>query len=40
MRDLMSKGGGYILAPAQEIQADVPPENVLALVETAREPGS
>jgi uroporphyrinogen decarboxylase len=37
VRDLMSRGGGYILAPAQEIQGDVPAENVLALIETARE---
>jgi len=35
--DLMSAGGGYILAPSQEIQDDVPPENVLALLEAARE---
>ena len=34
--DLMSKGGGYILAPAQEIQEDVPAENILALIETAK----
>jgi uroporphyrinogen decarboxylase len=31
----MSRGGGYITAPAQEIQADVPIENILALVEEA-----
>lgn len=37
VRDLMSKDGGYILAPSQEIQADVPVENVLALIEVARE---
>ena len=37
VRDLMSKGGGYILAPAQEIQGDVPAENILALIETAQE---
>jgi uroporphyrinogen decarboxylase len=37
VRDLMSKGGGYILAPAQEIQGDVPAENIVALVETAKE---
>ena len=36
-RDLMSKGGGYILSPAQEIQGDVPAENILALIETAKE---
>jgi len=37
VRDLMSEGGGYILAPSQEIQGDVPPENILALLEVARE---
>ncbi|MCK4590762.1 MAG: hypothetical protein KAT86_03335 [Candidatus Latescibacteria bacterium] len=37
VRNLMSKGGGYILAPAQEIQGDVPAENILALIETAQE---
>lgn len=38
VRDLMSAGGGYILAPAQSIQADVPVANMLALLEVAREP--
>ncbi|HBQ64850.1 MAG TPA: hypothetical protein DD727_08025 [Clostridiales bacterium] len=33
----LSKGGGYITAPAQGIQADVPLENILALIDTARE---
>ena len=37
VRDLMSRNGGYILSPAQSIQDDVPVENVLALLETARE---
>jgi len=37
VRDLMSKNGGYILSPAQSIQDDVPVENVLALLEAARE---
>ena len=37
VRNLMSKGGGYIFAPAQEIQGDVPAENILALIEVARE---
>ena len=32
----MSKGGGYIAAPAQSIQEDVPIENILALLETVR----
>jgi uroporphyrinogen decarboxylase len=37
VRDLMSQNGGYILAPAQSIQGDVPAENILALIETAKE---
>ena len=37
VRDLMSRGGGYILAPSQEIQGDVPAANILALIETAKE---
>lgn len=36
VRDLMSAGGGYILAPAQEIQNDVPVKNMLVLIETAK----
>ena len=37
VRDLMSRGGGYVLSPAQSIQSDVPVENMLALLEVARE---
>lgn len=37
VRDRMSAGGGYIFSPAQAIQADVPAENLLALLEVARE---
>jgi len=37
VRDLMSRNGGYILAPAQEIQGDVPAANIMALIEVARE---
>ncbi len=33
----LSKGGGYITAPSQEIQADVPFENLCMLVDTAKE---
>jgi len=33
---IMSKGGGYILEPGINIQADVPLENILALVETVK----
>ena len=32
----MRPGGGYILAPAQSIQADVPMENIKALIDFAR----
>ena len=32
----MSEGGGYIASPAQEIQGDVPVENMLALLETCQ----
>ena len=34
--DLLGAGGGYILAPAQSIQDDVPLENCLALIEEAQ----
>ncbi len=37
VRDLMSQNGGYILAPAQEIQGDVPAANIMALIEAAKE---
>ncbi len=37
VRDLMARGGGYILAPSQEIQGDVPAANILALIEAAKE---
>lgn len=33
---LMSEHGGYITAPSQEIQTDVPYENLRALIDTAR----
>lgn len=36
-REIMSRKGGYIFAPAQAIQADVPLENIKALLEVARE---
>jgi uroporphyrinogen decarboxylase len=29
----MGKGGGYILAPTHAIPGDVPPENVLAMLD-------
>lgn len=33
---LLGKGGGYITAPSQEIQDDVPFENLRAIIDTAR----
>lgn len=33
----LGPGGGYILAPSNHLQADVPPENVVTLFETARQ---
>ncbi len=37
VRELMSQQGGYILSPAQELQDDVPIENVQALLQVAQE---
>lgn len=34
--DLLSEKGGYIVAPANHIMSDVPPENIIALYETAK----
>lgn len=33
---LMSRNGGYIICSSQEIQTDVPYENLKALIETAK----
>ncbi len=33
---VLGKGGGYILGPSHAVQAGTPPENVLAMFETAR----
>lgn len=35
----LAPGGGYVLAPCSNFQADTPPENVLAMIEAAREFG-
>ena len=35
----LAPGGGYILAPCSNFQVDTPPENVFALIETARSAG-
>ncbi len=37
LRELMSPGGGYVLAPSQEIQGDVPADNIIAFIEAAKE---
>ena len=41
IRELVSvlgESGGYVMAPAHQIQDDVPPENIVAWIETARGP--
>ena len=35
----LGPGGGYILAPVHNIQADVPPENIVAMYRRGREVG-
>jgi uroporphyrinogen decarboxylase len=35
----LAPGGGYILAPSNHIQADVPPENIATLFNAARQYG-
>ncbi len=37
LKAMLGKGGGHIFSPAQVIQGDVPVENILALLEVARE---
>jgi uroporphyrinogen decarboxylase len=34
---IAGKGGGFILSPGCEVPRDTPPENMLALVEAARD---
>ena len=36
LKDLLGKGGGYILEPGITLQADVPTDNLLALIDEAR----
>jgi uroporphyrinogen decarboxylase len=36
----LGPGGGYILAPVHNVQADVPPENLIAMYRHARQVGS
>lgn len=37
--DMLGEGGGYVLNSVHNIQADVPPENAIAMFEAAREYG-
>ncbi len=37
--NLMARGGGYILAAVHNIQPGVPPENIIAMYDTARSAG-
>ncbi len=37
VRDILGEGGGYIFSSSQDLQSDVSPENILALIEIARE---
>jgi len=37
---VMKPGGGYIFGPSQDLQPDVPIENILAMYRTAREAGA
>jgi len=37
VRDILAKNGGYVLAPSQSLQGDVPVDNILALLEVANE---
>ncbi|MDA1257650.1 MAG: hypothetical protein O3C10_07385, partial [Chloroflexi bacterium] len=35
----LGRGGGYVLASVHNIQSEVPPENIVAMFDTARAPG-
>ncbi|MEE9513857.1 MAG: uroporphyrinogen decarboxylase family protein [Anaerolineales bacterium] len=37
--DALGPGGGYILAPVHNVQADVPPQNLIAMCRTVQEHG-
>lgn len=37
--DALAPGSGYVVASAHNVQAEVPPENVVAMVRTAQEYG-
>jgi len=36
LMQVLGKGGGYIAAPSHAVQAGTPPENIMAMLETAR----
>jgi len=36
---LLGEGGGYIVAPSHCVQPDVPPENILAMVDAVKSAG-
>jgi uroporphyrinogen decarboxylase len=36
---IMAKGGGYIAAPTHAVPGDVPPENILAMLEVFQNQG-
>jgi len=36
---VLAPGGGYVLAPANHLQPDVPAQNVIALFQAARKYG-
>ena len=36
----LADGGGYVVAPVHNIQAEVPPQNIIAMVEAAQEGAS
>ncbi len=38
--DVLGRGGGYMVAPAHIIQADAPPENVLAFIDAVKKHGA
>ena len=37
--DILAPGGGWIMAPAHNIEPEVPPENIVTLYDTAFEYG-
>lgn len=39
LKRTLGRGGGYILEPGITLQADVPRDNLIALIDAARQPG-